>query len=172
MDSKKLPLQIEYGDSVIIIDQVSWSDFQAFNMLMTELQKIWYKTEEEEVGEILLGDHGPAFIELCQKIADLHPRKDTPGVKGFDIKPLLDDRAQLKSLFLLHRDEYDQVKPALLMTLNGLDARKKLREVEKLLDQETQTQSPVSQPNLPDSSPTVADTKQQRKSSKVVQLAG
>lgn len=172
MDSKKLPLTIDYGDSVIIIDQVSWSDFQAFNMLMTEVQKIWYSTKEEEVGEILLSDQGAAFIDLCQKIANLHPRKDTPGVKGFDINPLLDDRAQLKSLFLLHYNEFDEAKPALLMTLNGLDARKKLREVEKLLDQETLTQLQASPPSSPDSLPTVEGTKQQKRSSKVVALAG
>jgi hypothetical protein len=164
-------LTISCPSSTAIIRGVPFSDLAAFSTLMTQLQALWAKDNVFSIGDLLLSEDRQLFMELCQKVANLHPRVDTPGEKGFDVTFLLDDRSQLESLFLLERnglDDLDIKNPCKLMTLNGLDARKKLfdqvPEYLESLEQPTQLQE--SQPSLPDSSQSQVVTPLRQKSSK------
>lgn len=161
-------LTISLSDSTVIIRGVAFADLSAFSTLMTQIQSLWADGNRYSVGDLLLSSKQAEFLDLAQKIVNLHPRVDTPGVKGFDVKPLLDDRSQIEELFFLRRAESDRLdinRPCLLMRLNGLDGEKKLtEEVPEYLDQQTQLQA--SPPNSPDSLPMAEVIPLQEKSSK------
>lgn len=145
-------ITISLPNETALIRGVPFADLETFSTLIVELQALWV-AHDYSLGDLLLSPAKGKFLDLAQKIANLHPRLDTPGAKGWAVEPLLDDLDQLEGLYLLQRGEDDKlslVKSGLLMRLNRLDAEKKLMEVTALLQQQ-ETESLASQDNSPDS---------------------
>lgn len=145
-------LKIRLADTLVILKPVAFANLQALETLLEELQSYWLG-HEAAIADLLLSDDSAIALDLAQKALNLHPRTDSPGTMGFDIKLLLDDLAQFEELFLAIRgeedDKLDVFKGGLITQLNKFSAIAKYQRAVKLLTERTEKQISPAVETLP-----------------------